>query len=107
MLLARSGQPFRIAPALGWATTWALGAAAGVALGGYLTLVSGSGAPGKQALDPTLDLVVLPGVAFGVMLAAHFCGQLIAAVVRGRRSAVPPAEADDRQENDANNRVEG
>ena len=94
MLLSRDGGPFKLRSALGWALTWALGSAIGVALGGYLTLVSGSGAPGQTALDPTTDLFVLPLVAFGIVLAAHLGSQTIAGFVRARRVSVPDDDHD-------------
>lgn len=85
MLLASDGQPFRITSALLWSCTWALGAALGVALGGWLTLVGGEGAPGATALDPISDLVVLPGAAFLLVLAVELLVRTIAAALRGAR----------------------
>ena len=87
MLLDRHRERFRIAGALFWATSWGLGAAIGVAFGGWLTLVGGSGAPGVSGLDPAVDLGLLPLGAFCVVATVHLLGQLVAAVVRGR--AVP------------------
>jgi len=107
VLRGREGGPFRPVAAFGWALTWAFGAAAGVALGGYLTLVSGSGAPGRQAVDPMIDLVVLPAIAFGVVLVVHLSGQLAAGAIRARRTPQPPGEGDQRGEGDAENRVNG
>ncbi len=86
MLVDRNRQRMRLAPALGWSFTWALGAAIGVALGGYLTLVSGVGAPGQVSLDPTTDLIVLPLAAFVIVLVLHLGGQVLAAVLRSRRA---------------------
>lgn len=101
MLLARDGKPVRLSAALGWASTWAFGAALGVALGGYLTLTSGSGAPGQSAIDPTTDLVILPVVAFGIVLVIHLGGQLIFGAVRGGRVSRPKGERDQRTEQSA------
>ena len=89
--VARDGSPFRAGAAAFWALTWGVGVAAGVALGGWLTLVGGAGAPGVEALEPLADLVVLPAVAGGAVMLVHLLGQLIAAAVRGR-GAVSPAE---------------
>lgn len=90
MLRDRQGGPFRFSVALGWALTWAVGVATGVALGGWLTLVGGSGAPGAGELQPASDLVGLPALAFGVVAVVHLVGQLVAATVRGR--SVPRGE---------------
>ncbi len=95
MLLSRDGGPLKLTSAFGWALTWAVGAAIGVALGGYLTLVSGSGAPGQTALDPTTDFFVLPLVAFGIVLFVHFGAQVIAGLIRARRA---PGPGDDRDQ---------
>lgn len=84
MLVDRHGQRFRIAEACFWAASWGLGAAMGVALGGWLTLVGGSGAPGAAGLDPLVDLGLLPAAAFGVVAVVHMTGQLLAALLRGR-----------------------
>ncbi len=74
---------FRPGDALFWAASWGLGAALGVGLGGWLTLVGGAGAPGTGGLVPAWDLVGLPLVAFGVVTAVHLGAQLVAALVRG------------------------
>lgn len=86
-LRRRDGSPWRLLPALAWACTWGSGAGAGVALGGYLTLAGGEGTPGISALDPTTDLVVLPVVAFGTVVALYVVGSALAALVRGARPA--------------------
>lgn len=84
MLLDRHRERFRLSGAVFWAVSWGLGAAIGVALGGWLTLVGGSGAPGVAGLDPLVDLALLPLGAFGVVALIHLTGQIAAAVVRGR-----------------------
>ena len=84
MLRNRTGERFRIAEALLWSASWGFGAAIGVALGGWLTLVGGAGAPGTSGLDPVSDLVVLPGVAFAVVLLLQLVVRVTAAAVRGR-----------------------
>lgn len=63
------------------AVAWALGVAAGVTAGGYLTAVSGSGAPGSSSLD-TVDLVQLPSVAAVAVFALVL---VVATAVRMRR----------------------
>ncbi|MDZ4655477.1 MAG: hypothetical protein U1F44_06345 [Coriobacteriia bacterium] len=85
-LVARGGEPFRALRSLLWAATWGAGAAIGVALGGWLTLVGGAGAPGIESLDPWADLVLLPLVVFAGVLVVHLGGQLIVASIRGGRA---------------------
>lgn len=87
MLRGRDGERFRLAEALFWSASWGLGAALGVALGGWLTLVGGSGAPGAEGLEPLVDLGLLPAGAFVVVVVVHLAGQLVAAVLRGRAEA--------------------
>lgn len=84
MLAGRGGSAFSFPRAVLWSASWAVGAAAGVALGGWLTLVGGSGAPGAAGLDPIADLAVLPASAFGVVLVVHFGAQIVMAALRGR-----------------------
>ena len=84
MLTGRGGADFSFPRALLMAASWGAGAAIGVALGGWLTLVGGSGAPGAAGLDPVSDLVALPGIVFAGVLVVHLCAQLVAAVLRGR-----------------------
>lgn len=73
---------FRPGDALLWAVSWGLGAALGVGLGGWLTLVGGAGAPGAGGLEPASDLVALPLAAFGVVTAVHLGAQSVAGFVR-------------------------
>jgi hypothetical protein len=58
-----------------WSLTWSLGVALGVALGGWLTVASGSGAPGTESLNVVHDLLVVPGLSglavFVVVLSAR------------------------------------
>lgn len=70
----------------GWGITWAVGVAVGVALGGYLTAVSGAGAPGAAAVDPIEDLVWLPAAAASVVLVVYVLGAVIVRLVRAPRS---------------------
>lgn len=57
-----------------WALTWGVGVAVGVALGGWLTVVGGAGAPGLEALDTVEDLFVLPAVSGIAVACVHFVG---------------------------------
>ncbi len=84
MLLDRRQERFSVREAAFWAASWGLGAAIGVALGGWLTLVGGSGAPGVEGLDPAVDLGLLPLGAFGAVMLVHLLGQVVAAALRGR-----------------------
>ncbi len=94
MLSGRDGQPLRPLAIVGWASTWALGAALGVALGGYLTLVSGSGAPGTAGLDVVTDLVVLPLGAFAAVFGVYVIGRIVAGLVRSSRAPRPVRNGD-------------
>ncbi|MGB4441937.1 MAG: hypothetical protein WBJ62_06910 [Coriobacteriia bacterium] len=87
MLLDRHRERFRFAEAFFWSASWGLGAALGVALGGWLTLVGGSGAPGAEGLDPLVDIGLLPLGAFVAVVFVHLIGQLIAGGLRGRAEA--------------------
>lgn len=86
MLLTRDNEPFRIAEALAWSATWGMGVALGVAAGGWLTVVGGSGAPGAEGLQPVSDLVVLPAMAFAIVVAAQMVVRVAVAALRGRRA---------------------
>lgn len=97
MLIDRKGERLRLPEALFWSGSWGLGAALGVALGGWLTLVGGSGAPGAEGLDPLTDLVLLPAGAFFAVLAVHLVGQLIASSLRGRAVARGEREDDEQR----------
>lgn len=91
--------------ALFWAVSWGLGAALGVGLGGWLTLVGGAGAPGAGGLEPGSDLVALPLAAFGVVTAVHLGGQAVSAFVRG--VAAKRRQHQERNEDDADDGVLG
>ncbi|MCK8114379.1 hypothetical protein [Anaerosoma tenue] len=91
--------------ALFWAVSWGLGAALGVGLGGWLTLVGGAGAPGTGGLEPGSDLVALPLAAFGVVTAVHLGGQVVAAFVRG--AATKRRQRQERDEDDGHDGVLG
>ena len=70
--------------ALFWSLTWGVGAGLGVALGGWLTAVGGSGAPGAGGMDIGTDLVGLPFAVLGVVTLVHLVAQILASAVRGR-----------------------
>ncbi|MCL4554621.1 MAG: hypothetical protein M1617_03255 [Actinobacteria bacterium] len=57
------------------AITWGFGFACGVAVGGWLTVISGAGAPGVEALNLVDDVLLLPGIAgggvFALVMAIH------------------------------------
>jgi hypothetical protein len=74
---------------VGWAATWGVGVAIGVALGGWLTLVGGAGAPGGGSLDLTQDVLVLPALAGGTVIVVHLVGQGLIAMWRRRSPRVP------------------
>jgi len=60
----------------------------GVALGGWLTVTSGSGAPGAAALDVGRDLVQIPLLSGALVFAVVFFGvMLVAFVLRARSSS--------------------
>jgi len=74
----------RLSEALFWALTWGIGVGGGVALGGWLTVVGGSGAPGVGGLDVGGDLIVLPLSVAALVMLVHLLGQYVASVLRGR-----------------------
>ncbi len=69
-----------------WSATWALGVAIGVALGGWLTVVGGSGVPGSGSLDITHDLIVLPLISGAAVFAGLFIVRLLVALLRRHAS---------------------
>ncbi|MHB9004174.1 MAG: hypothetical protein ACYC6C_08925 [Coriobacteriia bacterium] len=79
----------QLARSVFWAFTWGVGVALGVAAGGWLTVVGGTGAPGADSLDIMQDVVVLPLAAGGAVVALHLAGQAVMALVRrlGRSKA--------------------
>ncbi len=87
----------RVARGVFWASTWAVGAAIGVAAGGWLTVVGGAGTPGVESLDLTEDLLVLPVLAGLAVFAVHLLGQALLDLVRKIRSRSGDADGDDDQ----------
>jgi len=100
VLVGRNQERFSVPGALFWALSWGVGAALGVALGGWLTLVGGSGSPGAAGLDALVDLGVLPGGALIAVTLVHLAGQLFAAVLRGRAVERGQAERDQQRAED-------
>ena len=76
---------FNLGRAVFWSTTWGLGVALGVALGGWLTVVGGAGTPGVESLDIAEDMLQVPLAVGGVVFGLHFLGQLVIAFFRGIR----------------------
>lgn len=95
MLVRRSGERFGLAKALLWSMTWGAGVSIGVALGGWLTLVGGAGAPGTSGLDPVSDLLVLPGIVFVVVVVLQLIVRVLAAALRGRAQRGSEGQADE------------
>jgi len=94
-----------LARAAAWSATWGVGAAAGVALGSYLTAVSGAGSPGVTAMDRT-ETVVLPLFAGLAVFVVSFLGRIVYALARGFVSSGPGDYASDQHNQDANKDVE-
>jgi len=78
-----------------WAATWGLGAAIGVAVGGWLTVAGGAGSLGVESLDLVEDLLVLPVLAGLGVIAIHLIGQAAVAIVRGSRAGDRDSEDHD------------
>lgn len=75
---------FSVGRAAFWSFTWSLGVALGVALGGWLTVASGSGAPGTASLDVVHDLVVVPILSGLVVFLVLFGVRVVLGLFRGR-----------------------
>ncbi|HEX9093889.1 MAG TPA: hypothetical protein VF902_07895 [Coriobacteriia bacterium] len=89
------------------AAGWGLGVGAGVALGAVLTAVSGTGSPGLQGVDVSLDLVIVPLAAGSAVFLAYLASVLVLEVVRGRRAAQVDAQPDDGEQGEAEKGVDG
>lgn len=89
-LVQKGGRPLTAGRAFAMSFAWGLGAAIGVALGSWLTLVGQAGAPGVEGLDAGTDLFVVPLVAFAVVFVVHLVLQMTIAWVRGRRAETGP-----------------
>lgn len=100
MLLNRHGESFRLAGPLLLSAAWGLGAAIGVALGGWLTVAGGTGAPGAEGLDLSVDVGYLPLGTFVAVTLVHLIGQVIAAFLRGRSVARGEQQHDDERAED-------
>lgn len=71
--------------AAGWSLTWAVGVAAGVALGAYITVLGAAAAPGDVVLDTT-ELITLPLASGAATFVVSFVIRAVGALVRGRTS---------------------
>lgn len=88
MARGRRGTAITAGRAAVTAGAWGVGVAIGVALGGYLTVTSGSGAPGTAALDTGRDLILVPLLSGLVVFVCVFLGlMLVALVLRSRSSS--------------------
>ncbi len=72
---------FSLRSAAGWSLTWAVGAAIGVGLGAYVTVLGAAAAPGDVTLDST-ELVLLPLAAGVLVFLVSLIGRFLVAVVR-------------------------
>ena len=84
MATVRARSRFQLGRAALWSLTWSVGIAIGVALGGWLTVASGSGAPGVASLDATHDLVVVPGLSGLVAFVLLFASRALICLSRRR-----------------------
>ena len=82
MSLESTGRALR---AVLWSLTWGMGVGIGVALGGWLTVVGGAGAPGVESLDLVEDVLVLPVIAGVAVSMVHLVGQGLVTLVRSSR----------------------
>jgi hypothetical protein len=80
-----------------WAATWGVGAAIGVAVGGWLTAVGGAGAPGVESLDLTEDVLLLPLLTGLAVFSAHILLQLVVGFVRRGRAGASDGDSEDDQ----------
>lgn len=71
---------------------WALGVGVGVALGGWLTVVGGSGAPGAGSLDLTQDILVVPGLSALAVLTVLTFVNVLGGRIRRRVVASRPGD---------------
>lgn len=86
-MVTRDGHAFRLGEALLWSFVWGLGAAAGVALGAWLTVAGASGVLGSAAVDPAVDVVRSALAAFCAVVLVHLSAQVVAALVRAHRAS--------------------
>lgn len=98
-------RSFSLARAVAWSATWGVGAAAGVALGAYLTAVSGAGSPGVTALDRT-EIVILPLLAGVAVFAVSFLGRVVFVLARHIVVAGPGNTAEGGEHEARDKRVE-
>ena len=77
---------FSLRSAAGWSLTWAVGAAIGVGLGAYVTVLGAAAAPGDVKLDST-ELLLLPLAAGVLVFLVSLAGRFMVAVVRAEPGA--------------------
>lgn len=80
----RSRGTLSVGRAAFWSLTWSVGVALGVALGGWLTVASGSGAPGAASIAVVHDLVVVPLISGLVVFLVLFGVRVMFGLFRGR-----------------------
>lgn|GEM_PF-1028735 len=84
---------------------WSLGVSLGVGLGAWLTVVSGSGAPGSDSLrfGDVVGVPLLSGLAFFVL---SFAGWILLRAVIDHLGAAPRDDSYHGKEHGQNHRVE-
>lgn len=80
----RSSGRWSLLRVCAWGLTWAFGAGVGVALGAYLTLTSGAGAPGAEAAGTIAEVLTLPAIAALGVFVVYVAGAVVARLVGGR-----------------------
>lgn len=90
-----------------WAATWGVGVAAGVGIGGWLTVTGGAGAPGAGSLDVTQDLAVIPAVVGGAVFVTHLLGQIVVSGIRSLRTSRYHNGKNEQAEHSVDERIEG
>lgn len=92
----RSSGRWSLLRVCGWGLTWAAGAGLGVALGAYLTLTSGAGAPGAEAVGTVAEFLALPALAALSVFVAYVVGAVVLRVVGGRFAHRPTTHGDEK-----------
>ncbi len=87
----RSSDRWSLLRVCAWGLTWAVGAGLGVALGAYLTLTSGAGAPGAAAVGTAAEFLTLPAIAALGVFVVYVVGAAVLRLLGGRLSHRPAA----------------
>jgi len=74
------------------AGTFGIGAALGVAAGGWFAVVSGAGAPGVQALDLRDDVLVIPALSGIVAFVCYLLASAVIGFARDRMRTSPKSD---------------